>query len=259
MMLEKRRADIEAASNLQSIARSYLQSLGVDRQSYEFVLGCFDTRLAEFVNKKSQSGRPQYESFAKICAAFIVDIKQAFGAIAAGAPFPFAQEPQTTPASGSSSREVRIVELGTTGIVKDSALKAKGFDLGVEVVGPEGTPHHIKEFGETHVVLSNSKAKTSRQTITVAKNVLLTKWVVHAPAEEKRVPVASPAKFGADHTKEVLNTSVRMLLHEAALLEGTTSGLEFANPFPTVWATRSVAKGALIRIPYTTHITIVAK
>ena len=115
LMLGKRREDV----------------VGVERQSYKFVLGCFDTRLAEFINKKVQHGRHEYESFAKINAAFIAEIKQALGAIAGGAPFPFAPEPQA--GGSSSSGGVRIVELGTTGIVKDSSLKAKGFDVGVEV------------------------------------------------------------------------------------------------------------------------------
>ena len=259
MMLEKRRDDIEAASNLQSLVRSYLLSLGVERQSYEFVLGCFDTRLAEFVNnKKVQSGRTHYESFAKICAAFISEIKLALGVIAGGAPFPFATEQQPTPAGSSSSD--RVVELGTTGIVKDSSLKAKGFDLGAEVVGPEGTPHKIKSFTETHVLLANNlEAKKSRQTIQVAKNVLLTKWALYTDEPEKRLACASPAMFGADHTKEVLKLSARVALHEASLLDGTTSGLEFADPFPTVWTTRAFAKGKLVLIPYTSQVTIVGK
>ena len=159
LMFERNRDAIERASNMQSTARKYLQALGVEQQSYEFVLGCFDARLAEFVSKKVQSGRPQYDSFSQICASFISEIKVALGAIAGGAPLPFAQLPQPTSAGASTSSESRIVEFGTTGIVEDSSLKAKGFEVDVEVVGPDGTPHKIKEFTDTHIVLYNKDAK----------------------------------------------------------------------------------------------------
>ena len=42
-------------------------------------------------------------------------------------------------------------------------------------------------------------------------------------------------------------------------LLSTTSGLEFGDPFPTVWTTRSFDKGTLVLIPYTSHITIIEK
>ena len=134
-------------------------------------------------------------------------------------------------------------------------------DLRVEVAGPEGTPHKIIELKDTHVVLTNLKARTykSRQNIQVAKNVMLTKWALYVEEVEQRVACVSPTKFGAEHTKEVLKISARMALHEAAVLESSTSGLEFADPFPTVWTTRAFAKGALVLIPYTTHISIVGK
>ena len=57
--IAKRAPEVAIVAIMQQRARTYLQELGVDRASYELLLGTFDMRLVEFVGKKKtrQAGR----------------------------------------------------------------------------------------------------------------------------------------------------------------------------------------------------------
>ena len=106
--LTRRSADIAKANGMQVRARNNLAALALERSTFEYILGCFDARLADFVAKKSQPGRKQYESFAEVAADFMTELEKNIGAVVRGAPAPLAnqrlsQHTKIMGARGSSS------------------------------------------------------------------------------------------------------------------------------------------------------------
>ena len=203
--------------------------------------------------QKVQPHRATYGSLAEIGAAFVNDMKAAVGAVANGAPVPFADVTDKK-AVAVARGEARVFEYGATGVVMDTSLHEQGFRVGVEVVGPDGVKGEIKNFLEGYVAV-----RVGKKTIKVEKNSFNAKWQVHVEVQIERLACQSPSLFGPEHKRQLWKVRAQLILYEACMHLGSFKGLEHKDPFPTVWATREWNKGELRLLPYTTNITIVKK
>ena len=130
----KNREHVATAHAMQKGGRTFLEKTGLSRQDYELILGDFDVRLCDFVSKKISPHRKAFSSFKDIGAEFMDELKDKFGAVVDGLLAPFAKK---APASAAPSAGSRMREFKASGVVEDATLRAQGFIVGAEVVGPE--------------------------------------------------------------------------------------------------------------------------
>ena len=179
--LSKLTGQLGNAHRMQQQAREFLESTGLPRMQYEHIVGLLDVRIATLLTKKNEPGRQTFDNLAHIGSAFGDDLRDKFGAVAAGW-HPFSKVVDTPSAAPTTDRRMR--EIQSTGIVTRASAASQGFIIGVEITGAEGGAFIVCEAHETHVFIKPACNKSSKVKTKLTYNALLAKYKIKPAVHE---------------------------------------------------------------------------
>lgn len=181
--LGKATAQLKSAHRMQQQARTFLESTGLPRMQYEFILGMLDVRIVTLLTKKNEPGRQIFDSFQDIGSAFVNELREKFSAVLAGRKIPFATVAKPAQ-EAAPAKDKRMREIQATGSVTRAAAESQGFIVGVEITHSEGACFVVDELHETHVMIKPPDAKTARARVKLTYNTLLANYKLKPEVNE---------------------------------------------------------------------------
>ena len=168
---------------MQQQARTFLESTGLPRMQYEFILGMLDVRIVTLLTKKNEPGRQVFDSFQDIGSAFVNELREKFSAVLAGRRIPFATVAKPAQ-EAAPAKDKRMREIQATGSVTRAAAESQGFIVGVEITHSEGACFVVDELHETHVMIKPPDAKTAMARVKLTYNTLLSNYKLKPEVNE---------------------------------------------------------------------------